>query len=75
MPDERSEVPWDGLVYASYARRFGWTPQTVDQLPLVVEPWLLPIADALDDEQARRDNEAIEREQGKNKRGFGRRRR
>jgi hypothetical protein len=33
----------------------------VDQLPLVLEPWLLPIADALDNEEQRRENEAIER--------------
>jgi hypothetical protein len=37
----------------------------VDQLPLVLEPWLFPIADALDNEDQRRENEAVEREQKK----------
>jgi len=37
----------------------------VDQLPLVLEPWLFPIAEALDNEETRRSNEAAEREQKK----------
>lgn len=30
-----------------YAREFGWTPSQVDEIPLTVDPWLLPIHNIL----------------------------
>lgn len=60
-------MPWDELRYAAFARAFHWPPPIVDELPLVVEPWLLPIAAAMDAEDTRRQNEAIEAEQRKAK--------
>jgi hypothetical protein len=34
-----------------------------------LEPWLLPIADALDNDDRRRENEAVEREKKKAAKG------
>lgn len=41
-----------------YAQRFNWTPQQVDELPLDVEPWLVPIVSAMEAEQVRRSEAA-----------------
>jgi len=51
-------VPWEQYRYAAYARRFGWTPAQVDELPLVTEPWLFPIVSAMDEADARRQEQA-----------------
>jgi hypothetical protein len=42
-------VPFSELRYAEFARRFGWTPDQVDSIPLVLEPWLLFIDDAMNE--------------------------
>jgi hypothetical protein len=36
-------------VYAVYARRFKWTPQEVDAMPLDVEQWMLPLMAIMDE--------------------------
>lgn len=45
-------------MYVIYARRFGWTPAEVDSLPISVEPWILPIDDAIEADIARRQEAA-----------------
>lgn len=44
-----------------YAREFGWTPAQVDNLPLAVERWILPIHAVISDDIARRHDEAVEK--------------
>jgi len=51
-------VPWRQLRYVMYAREFGWTPDQVDQLRLIDEPYLLPINTAFEGEIARRQEQA-----------------
>jgi hypothetical protein len=57
-------VPWEEYRYTIYAREFGWTPAQVDEIPLTIEPWIIPIHSAMNDaeraamEQARKDAEA-----------------
>jgi hypothetical protein len=47
-------LPMDELEYVVYARRFGWTPEQVDKLPLHLEPWFLPIDDAIEADISKR---------------------
>lgn len=61
-------MPWRELRYVIYAERFGWTPGQVNELPLAVEPWVLPISDALNAERERRAEKAREDAQ---KKGLG----
>ncbi len=42
-----------------YAREFGWTPDQVDNLRLIDEPWLLPINGAFEAEISRRQEKAF----------------
>lgn len=37
------------LTYALYARKYNWTPQQVDEIPLDIEPWMLPVGALLDE--------------------------
>jgi hypothetical protein len=40
-----------------YARRFNWTPQQVDEIPLSIESWLLPIMAIIDEvEEEKRED-------------------
>jgi hypothetical protein len=48
------------VAYAMYAERWHWTPEQVDQLTLEQEDWLMPIAMALDEEKAYREQKATE---------------
>jgi len=41
-----------------YAREFGWTPDQVDNLRLIDEPYLLPINSAFEAEISRRQEQA-----------------
>lgn len=45
-------------MYVIYARRFGWTPAQVDELPISVESWILPIDDAIEADIAARQERA-----------------
>lgn len=45
------------LTYAIYAKRFGWTPQQVDAMPLEVEQWMLPILSVIDEVEEKRREE------------------
>lgn len=64
-------IPWEEYRYTLYAREFGWTPAQVDELPMSVEPWLLPISAEIDrvlqERQAKAEKDAIEK--AKNQRG------
>jgi hypothetical protein len=44
--------------YAVYADRFGWSPSQVDEIPLLTDAWLLPIANAIGAEKAVREEKA-----------------
>jgi len=44
-------------------------PQQVDEIPLTVEPWLLPIHNALTEYANERQEKAIKEAQAKSKRG------
>lgn len=46
--------------YAVYAERWHWTPEQVDSLTLEQDDWLLPIAQAMDQERGYRDKKARE---------------
>jgi hypothetical protein len=39
-------------MYAVYARRFNWTPEQVDAMPLEVEQWMLPLMGLFDEVEA-----------------------
>lgn len=54
-------IPFEEYRYVIYAKEFGWTPTQVDELPLGVEPFLLPIYNAIlqyENEQAVKAAEA-----------------
>jgi hypothetical protein len=55
---DRDLVPFRELRYVMFAERYGWTPDEVDNVPLYLEPWILPISDAIDEERERRRVEA-----------------
>jgi hypothetical protein len=44
------------LNYAVYARRFGWTPKQVDEIPLDIESWLLPVMAIIDEVEEEKRN-------------------
>lgn len=46
------------LRYVVYAERWGWTPEQVDSLTIEQEDWLIPIAQAMDAEQDKREKRA-----------------
>lgn len=46
--------------YVIYAERWGWTPSQVDELTLEQEDWLIPIAQAFDQEREYREKKAQE---------------
>ena len=54
----REDLPWEEYRYTLYAREFGWTPAQVDEVPLSVEPWLLPISNMVDEVLAKRAKDA-----------------
>jgi hypothetical protein len=63
-------IPFEEYRYVLYAREFGWTPAEVDELPLVIEPWLLPIHSAIADYENEQQAKAIkEAQQKKGQRG------
>jgi hypothetical protein len=62
-------LPSEEYRYVIYAREFGWTPAQVDELPLTVEPWLLPIHNAINEFVSERELKAIEEAQKRNRRG------
>ena len=49
LPPGFGWIPEQELRYALYAVKFQWTPDQVDQLPLELDPWLLPIATLIQD--------------------------
>lgn len=51
-------VPHEELAYVLYARAFGWTPDEVDNVPLRLEPYLLPIDAAIGADIKRRSEKA-----------------
>jgi hypothetical protein len=58
---DKQSIPWRELDYVIYAREFGWTPDQVDNLPLAIEPWILPIHGVIEDDITRRHNETVEK--------------
>jgi len=46
--------------YTTYAEKFGWTPQQVDQLTIEQEEWIMPILHAIDAERAYKQKKAAE---------------
>lgn len=62
-------VPFEEYRYVIYAREFGWTPAEVDELPLAVEPWLLPIYNALIEYENEKQEEAAKVAREKARRG------
>jgi hypothetical protein len=62
-------VPFEEYRYVVYAREFGWTPTQVDELPLTVEPWLLPIHNALTEFENEQQEKAAKAAAEKAKKG------
>lgn len=50
--------------YAVYMREFGWTPQQVDEIPLGIEVWLLPIFSAINEAEQYLADKAAKEAQG-----------
>lgn len=46
------------IPYVIYAERWHWTPEQVDSLTLEQDDWLIPIAQAMDDEREYREKKA-----------------
>jgi hypothetical protein len=53
-------VPWEMVAYATYAEKFGWTPQQVDQLTIEQDDWIMPILHAVDAEREYKQQKAAE---------------
>ena len=64
-------MPWQEYRYAWYARRFGWTPEQVEALPLSTADWLFPITGAIDAAEAKAQQQAQETAE-RRQRKFGR---
>lgn len=62
------------VAYVTYAEKFGWTPQQVDQLTIEQDDWLVPIMHAIDEQRAYAEKKAAEAQERKAKakrnRGF-----
>jgi hypothetical protein len=62
------------VTYVTYAEKFGWTPQQVDQLTIAQDEWLMPIMHAIDAQRAYDQRKAAEAQERKAKaqqnRGF-----
>lgn len=62
------------VAYVTYAEKFGWTPQQVDQLTIEQDDWLVPIMHAIDEQRAYAQKKAAEAQERKAKakqaRGF-----
>jgi hypothetical protein len=65
-------VPWEEYEYAAYARRFNWTPEQVDKIPLKLKGWYFPIVAAMDDQETK-DQERAQRDAERRAKKFGRR--
>lgn len=52
-----------------YAREFGWTPAQVDEIPLTIEPWIMPINSAIEEAIAAKQEAAHKEAEAKAKRG------
>jgi hypothetical protein len=48
------------VAYTTYAERWHWTPEQVDNLTVEQDDWLLAIAQAMDEERDYRDRKARE---------------
>jgi hypothetical protein len=48
------------VAYVTYAEKFGWTPQQVDQLTIEQDDWIMPILGAIEEERAYREKKAAE---------------
>lgn len=62
------------VAYVTYAEKFGWTPQQVDQLTIGQDEWLMPIKNALDKQRAYEQKKSQESAQRVNKAEGGSRR-
>jgi hypothetical protein len=71
-PYDKEMVPWEEYRYVAFARRFGWTPEQVDKIPLRVEGWIWPMMSALD-EWEEKEQERRQRDQERRAKKFGRR--
>lgn len=62
------------VAYVTYAEKFGWTPQQVDQLTVDQDDWLMPVMYAIDAERAYKEKKHAEAQERKAKakqsRGF-----
>ncbi len=60
--------------YVTYAEKFGWTPEQVDQLTIGQDDWLIPIMHAIDGQREYAQKKAAEAQERKDKakraRGF-----
>ena len=60
--------------YATYAEKFGWTPQQVDQLTAEQDDWLIPVMHAIDSQREYQQQKAADAQERKSKakrvRGF-----
>ena len=48
------------VAYATYAEKFNWTPQQVDQLTIEQDDWLLPILNAVQAQRSYNEQKAAE---------------
>lgn len=62
-------MPWEEYRYVLYAREFGWTPQQVDEIPLIFEPWILPINSAITEAENYRIEKAQKEAEAKSRNG------
>jgi hypothetical protein len=62
------------VAYVTYAEKFGWTPQQVDQLTVEQDDWIMPVMHAVDAERAYKEKKAADAQERKAKaqrsRGF-----
>lgn len=67
-------MPWEQYKYAVYAEARNWTPDQVDDLTLEQDLWLIPIWSAMgrarEREQARREKEASDAQQRRQRKGM-----
>jgi hypothetical protein len=62
------------VAYVTYAEKFHWTPEQVDQLTTGQDDWILPILSAIEDQRSYNEKKAIEagerKAEAKRRRGF-----
>lgn len=62
------------VAYVTYAEKFGWTPQQVNQLTTEQDDWILPVLNAVESQRSYNEQKAIEAEErkaeAKRRRGF-----